>query len=155
MGECPIGKFPGRHGGSRKRWLQADFRKEIVQEIEILFGRQSIVDLDSEAVKMAARHQALHLAVRAPGTTAERQYPRSCRVRNCLAARADRQSNMTVVITVSNARAVSAQGTSAGTGIIFTDLLEREGRKRHLRPALQQAQRSLWERRSDQGKAPA
>ena len=66
MGGCPTGKFPGSFPrGRRKRGLQTDLKKEIVQEIEILLGRQSITDLDLEAVEMAARRQALRLAARA------------------------------------------------------------------------------------------
>src|SRR6516165_7843450 len=66
MGGCPTGKFPGSFPrGRRKRGLQTDLKKEIVQEIEILLGRQSITDLDLEAVEMAARRQALQLAARA------------------------------------------------------------------------------------------
>src|SRR6516162_5506226 len=65
MGGCPIGKFPGGHRGGQKRGLPTDLQKEIVQEIEILLGRQAIADLDLEAVEMAARRQALHLAARA------------------------------------------------------------------------------------------
>jgi len=66
MGGCPTGKFPGSFPrGRRKRGLQTDLQKAIVQEIETLLGRQSIADLDLEAVEMAARRQALHLAARA------------------------------------------------------------------------------------------
>src|SRR6516165_4021592 len=65
MGGCPIGKFPGRHRGGRKRGLQMDLQKEIIQEMEALLGRHSIADLDFEAVEMAARRQALRLAARA------------------------------------------------------------------------------------------
>ena len=65
MGGCPIGKFPGGHRGGQKRGLPTDLQMEIVQEIEILLGRQAIADLDLEAVEMAARRQALHLAARA------------------------------------------------------------------------------------------
>ena len=42
-----------------------DLQKEIVQEIETLLGHASIVDLDFEAVEMAARRQTLRLAARA------------------------------------------------------------------------------------------
>src|SRR6476620_1763970 len=38
---------------------------DIIQEIEALLGRQSIRDVDFEAVEMAARRQALRLAARA------------------------------------------------------------------------------------------
>src|SRR5260370_35603113 len=66
MGRCPTGTVPGGfQRGGRKRGLQTDLQKEIVQEIETLLGRQSIADLDFEAVEMAARRQALRLAPRA------------------------------------------------------------------------------------------
>ena len=65
MGGHPIGKFPGGHRGRRKRGLQTDLQKEIVQEIETLLGRPSLADWDFEAVEMAARRQALRLAARA------------------------------------------------------------------------------------------
>ncbi len=66
MGGCPTGTFPGSfHRGRRKRGLQGSIQNEIVQEVETLLGRQSIADLDFEAVEMAARHQALRLAARA------------------------------------------------------------------------------------------
>ena len=47
------------------RGLPADLQNDIVQEIEALLGRQSIQDLDFEAVEMAARRQALRPAARA------------------------------------------------------------------------------------------
>src|SRR5882762_2359478 len=47
------------------RGLPANLQNEIVQEIENLLGRQSIADLDLEAVEMAARRQALRLAAHA------------------------------------------------------------------------------------------
>jgi hypothetical protein len=61
----PNWKVPRPALRGRKRGLQTDLQKEIVQEIEILLGRQSIADLDLEAVEMAARRQALHWAARA------------------------------------------------------------------------------------------
>jgi Uncharacterised protein family (UPF0236) len=66
MGGCPTGEFPGSlPRGRRKRGLQTDLQNEIVQEIATLLGRQSIADLDLEAVEMAVRRQALRLAARA------------------------------------------------------------------------------------------
>jgi len=52
-------------GGGPKKGLQTEIQNDIVQEIEALLGRQSIRDLDFEAVEMAARRQALRLAARA------------------------------------------------------------------------------------------
>src|SRR5208282_2801727 len=66
MGGCPTGTVPGSsQRGGRKRGLQTDLQNEIVQEVETLLGRQSVADLDFEAVEMAARRQALRLAARA------------------------------------------------------------------------------------------
>ncbi len=66
MGRCPTGTVPGGfQRGGRKRGLQTDLQNEIVQEIETLLGRQSIADLDFEAIEMAARRQTLRLAARA------------------------------------------------------------------------------------------
>jgi len=66
MGGCGTRQFPGYlPRGRRKRGLQTDLQNEIVQEIATLLGRPSIADLDLEAVEMAARRQALHLAARA------------------------------------------------------------------------------------------
>src|SRR5271169_515744 len=66
MGGCPTGTVPGNFPrGGRKRGLQSDLQNEIVQEVETLLGRQSIADLDFEAVEMAARRQTLRLAARA------------------------------------------------------------------------------------------
>src|SRR5271166_2669220 len=66
MGRCPTGRFPGSGSrGGRKKGLQTDLQNEIVQEVETLLGRQSVADLDFEAVEMAARRQALRLAARA------------------------------------------------------------------------------------------
>ena len=66
MGRCPTGTVPGGYQrGGRKRGLQNDLQNEIVQEIETLLGRQSIADLDFEAIEMAARRQTLRLAARA------------------------------------------------------------------------------------------
>ena len=66
MGGCPTGRFPGSGSrGGRKKGLQTDLQNEIVQEVETLLGRQSIADLDFEAVEMAAQRQALRLAARA------------------------------------------------------------------------------------------
>ena len=48
-----------------KKGLQTELQTDIIQEIEALLGRQSIRDLDFEAVEMAARRQALRLAARA------------------------------------------------------------------------------------------
>ena len=63
MGRCPTGTVPGGfQRGGRKRGLQTDLQNEIVQEIETLLGRQSIADLDLEAIEMAARRQTLRLA---------------------------------------------------------------------------------------------
>ena len=66
MGRHAIAAFP--HGllrGGQKKGLQTELQSEIIQEIETLLGRQSIRDLDFEAVEMAARRQALRLAARA------------------------------------------------------------------------------------------
>ena len=66
MGRRPVGAgAQGLLRGGRKRGLQTDLQNDIVQEIETLLGRQSIRDLDFEAVEMAARRQALRLAARA------------------------------------------------------------------------------------------
>src|SRR5207302_4170343 len=66
MGGCPTGTAPGSfHRGRRKKGLQTNLPNKIVQEIENLLARQSIADLDLEAVEMAARCQALRLAARA------------------------------------------------------------------------------------------
>src|SRR5438270_449485 len=66
MGGCPTGTAPGSFPrGGRKRGLQTDLQNEIVQEIEDLLARQSIADLDLEALEVAARCQALRLAARA------------------------------------------------------------------------------------------
>ncbi len=51
--------------GGPKKGLQTELQRDIVQEIETLLGSQSIWDMDLEAVEMAARRQALHLAARA------------------------------------------------------------------------------------------
>lgn len=51
--------------GGPKKGLQTDLQSDIVEEIEALLGRQSIEDLDFEAVELAARRQALRLAARA------------------------------------------------------------------------------------------
>ena len=66
MGRARVGDF--RHGLAelgRKRGLQTDLQKEIIQEIETFLGRQSIADLDFQAVEMAARRRALRLPARA------------------------------------------------------------------------------------------
>src|SRR5260370_38316545 len=42
-----------------------ELKTDIIQELEALLGRQSIRDLDFEAVEIAARRQALRLAARA------------------------------------------------------------------------------------------
>jgi hypothetical protein len=66
-----VGRHPngasagGLFGGGPKKGLQTQIQNDIVQEIETLLGRQSIRDLDLEAVEMAARRQALRLAARA------------------------------------------------------------------------------------------
>ena len=60
-GTSPIDLLPG---GSKKG-LPTEIQNDIVQEIEALLGRQSIRDLDFEAVETAARRQALRLAARA------------------------------------------------------------------------------------------
>jgi len=66
MGRCPTGAETGSpDGGGRKKGLQTDLKTDILQEIEALLGRQSIQNLDFEAVEMAARRQALCLAARA------------------------------------------------------------------------------------------
>src|SRR5450759_2289356 len=48
-----------------KKGLQTQLQNDIVQEIEALLGRESIQDLDFEALETAARRQALRLAARA------------------------------------------------------------------------------------------
>jgi hypothetical protein len=66
MGRCSDTAFDGGLlRGGQKKGLQTEFQTDIVQEIEALLGRQSIRDLDFEAVEMAARRQALRLAARA------------------------------------------------------------------------------------------
>lgn len=66
MGRCPIGtRTDGILRGGRKKGLQTELQTDIVQEIEALLGRQSIRNLDFEAVELAARRQALRLAARA------------------------------------------------------------------------------------------
>jgi len=52
----------GNRQGGRKKGLQTQLETDILQEIEALLGRQSVRDLDFEAVEMAARRQALRLA---------------------------------------------------------------------------------------------
>src|SRR5438270_12296876 len=64
MGRRRAGAGPG--GGSRrKKGVSAGLREEIREELEALLGRSTVQDLDLEAVEMAARRQALRLAVRA------------------------------------------------------------------------------------------
>lgn len=68
MGGPRAGRHSLGHGfrrGSRKKGLQTTLQDEITQEIETLLGRSAIADLDLEAVEMAARRQALHLAAHA------------------------------------------------------------------------------------------
>src|SRR5229473_6410072 len=66
MGRYPTGAETGCPGrGGRKKGLQTELKTDIVQEIEALLGRQSIQNLDFEAVEIAARRQALRLAARA------------------------------------------------------------------------------------------
>ena len=66
MGGCPTGRGPGSFPrGPRKKGLQSDLQNEIAQEIKTLLGCQSIADLDLEALEIAARRQALHLAAHA------------------------------------------------------------------------------------------
>ncbi len=66
MGGCPTGTATGGfQRGHRKRGLQTELQDEIVREIETLLGCPSIVGWDFEAIEMAARRQALHLAARA------------------------------------------------------------------------------------------
>src|SRR5664279_2005086 len=66
MGRCPTGADPRNPGGrDGKKGLQTELQTDIIQEIEALLGRQSIQDLDFEAVEIAARRQALRLAARA------------------------------------------------------------------------------------------
>lgn len=66
MGRRPDGASArGFLGGGPKKGLQREIQNDIVQEIEALLGRQSIRDLDLEAVETAARRQALRLAARA------------------------------------------------------------------------------------------
>ena len=68
MGRCPTGAdTDSPFGASGKKGLQTEIQTDIRQEIEALLGRQSIQDLDFEAVEMAARRQALRLAARALG----------------------------------------------------------------------------------------
>lgn len=55
----------GLRRGGPKKGLPQEIQNDIVQEIEALLGRQSIRDLDFEAVETAARRQALRLAARA------------------------------------------------------------------------------------------
>src|SRR5688572_16628689 len=65
MGRWAIGECGPLLGGGQKRGLQANFQREIIQEIETLLGHQAVQDLDFEAVETAARRQALRLAARA------------------------------------------------------------------------------------------
>ena len=66
MGGFSIGAEPvGLGRGSRKKGLQTEIETGIVEEIQALLGRQSLRDLDFEAVEIAARRQALRLAARA------------------------------------------------------------------------------------------
>lgn len=66
MGGCPTGRGSGSFPrGPRKKGLQSDLQNEIAQEIKTLLGCQSIADLDLEALEIAARRQALHLAAHA------------------------------------------------------------------------------------------
>jgi hypothetical protein len=65
MGRQSVGRVLGLLGGAQKRGLQTNLQNEIVQEIETLLGRQAVVDLDFEALEIAARRQALRLAARA------------------------------------------------------------------------------------------
>jgi hypothetical protein len=66
LGRRPDGEDAiGLLRGGPKKGLQTEIQNDIVQEIEALLGRQSIEDLDFEAVEMAARRQALRLAARA------------------------------------------------------------------------------------------
>jgi hypothetical protein len=66
-----VGRHPdgtstlGLFRGGPKKGLPTEIQNDIVQEIEALLGRQSIRDLDFEAVETAARRQALRLAARA------------------------------------------------------------------------------------------
>src|SRR6266853_4606650 len=65
MGRHATAAFPFGLLGGPKRGLQTELQGDIIQEIEALLGRQSMRDLDLEAVEMAARRQALRLAARA------------------------------------------------------------------------------------------
>src|ERR1700682_4404267 len=65
VGGCADETSASRLGGGPKKGLRTELQNDIVQEIEALLGRQSIRDLDFEAVEMAARRQALRLAARA------------------------------------------------------------------------------------------
>ena len=66
VGRRPDGASASRFlRGGPKKGLQTELQGDIVQEIEALLGRQSIRDLDFEAVETAARRQALRLAARA------------------------------------------------------------------------------------------
>src|SRR5437879_11912829 len=66
MGRCPTGAdIVCPDGGGRKKGLQTALKTDILQEIEAFLGRQSIEDLDFEAVEIAVRRQALRLAARA------------------------------------------------------------------------------------------
>ena len=66
MGQRPVGACAGGLlRGGPKKGLRTEIQNDIIQEIEALLGRQSICDLDFEAVEMAARRQALRLAARA------------------------------------------------------------------------------------------
>src|SRR5260370_9132741 len=67
MGRHATAAFPGGLLGGPKRGLQTELQGDIIQEIEALLGRQSMRDLDWEAVEMAARRQALPLSARALG----------------------------------------------------------------------------------------
>ena len=67
-----MSKSAPRNSGIRKRSLRARLKKnlladllaiDIVQEIEILLGRQAVADLDFEALEVAVRQQVLQLAL--------------------------------------------------------------------------------------------
>src|ERR1035438_4099480 len=66
MGRCPTGADPNNPGGGGGiKGLQTELQTDIIQEIESLLGRQSIRDLDFEAVEIAARRHALRPVARA------------------------------------------------------------------------------------------
>ena len=64
MGGCPARRACGGSGGGRKKGLSAAFQAETVREVAALLGPGVAATLDFEALEVALRRQALHLAAR-------------------------------------------------------------------------------------------